>query len=223
MAQPTLPTGLIRSTLLFDGSASGAGEGRLQVNPQGHLEIAQALPEDAECARLGLINQVALSTGVNALTALPTTVNGIGISNVDPNPLVAYLIHSIGVAEEVIDATQADTTALFAMNNVVIPGTAPLSATSLTARKTNGRKYGGAAVFSSGATVVNDGWFAHGGQAPLAPAVAGAIWKVTEVLVRGMYVVRQGGSFHLQAVKAAAAASQMFHFIRWIEIPIALA
>src|SRR5947209_4968609 len=82
-------------------------------------------------------------------------------------------------------------------------------------RSLSGRVYDGKARTVSGATVVNDGWFAHGAeaQAPLAPAVAGANWKVNEAKVRGLYLVQPGGQFNVQAVKAgAAAAAQQFFF-----------
>lgn len=197
---------------------------QLEVNPRNELMISAGLPEITELIRLGRSWQAYLSTGVAALTALPTTVAGLSIYNGESQGSnTIYLVESFGSSENVIDATQADTTALFAMNNVVTgPGVTKPTAVAMTGPKSlSGRStYDGKAILASGLTVTNDGWFPHGGeaQAPLAPAVAGAIWKVNEAKIRGLYIVPPGGMFNTQAVKAAAAAAQQFHFVRWHEI-----
>lgn len=185
-------------------------------NPRGELIVAQGMPELAELVRLGQSWQTKLTTGLAALTALPTTTAGLSLYNGDTD---AYAIDAFGSVEEVIDATQADTTAILAMNNLVSSVSTPPTDAALAINGLSGRKYDGYARTVSGATVVNDGWFAHGQQAPLAPAVAGANWKVNEVLCRGLYVVKPGGQFNIVAVKAgAAAAAQQFYFVRWHKI-----
>jgi hypothetical protein len=82
--------------------------------------------------------------------------------------------------------------------------------------------YGGSGTVLRGATVVNDSWFPHGTPgAQMAPVAAGANWKVNEVLVGGLYLVPPGGTFSIQAVKAAAAAAaQQFFYIRWHEVQL---
>jgi hypothetical protein len=199
------------------------GEGEpgqpLAINNRGELIVVQGLPELIELVRMGQSWQVSLSTGLAALTALPTTTAGLSLWNGEAGDAAkAYVIDSFGSVEEVIDATQADTTAIFACNNVGVV-TAPTDA-GLTIRSLSGKKYGGLARTVSGATITNDGWFGHGaeGQAPLAPAVAGANWKINEVKLRVPYLVRAGGMFNVVAVKAgAAAAAQQFYFVRWHE------
>jgi hypothetical protein len=204
--------------------ATEKGDARPDINSRGDMCVVQALPELTELVRLGNSWQVALSTGLAALTALPTTVAGLSLWNGEQGGGKSYAIDSFGSVEEVIDATQADTTALFALNNIV-PVAAPTDA-ALSIRSLSGRKYAGKARTVSGATVTNDGWFGHGAEAqsPLAPAVAGANWKVNEAKVRGLYLVAPQGMFSVQAVKAgAAAAAQQFFFIRFHEVQIPVA
>jgi hypothetical protein len=189
------------------------------LNNRGDQIVAQGLPELTELVRLGDSWQVALATGLAAATALPTTTAGLSLYNGETATGKCYAIDSFGSVEEVIDATQADTTALFVCNNALTV-TAPTNA-SLTIRSLSGRAYGGKARTVSGATITNDGWFAHGPQSPLAPAVAGANWKVNEAQVRGLYLVPPGGQFNVIAVKAgAAAAAQQFYFVRWHEVQL---
>ena len=202
-------------------SAENREDEQLIINNRGDLVVTQSLPELTELVRLGDSWQVALSSGVAALTALPTTTAGLSLWNGEPATGKSYAIDSFGSWEAVIDATQADTTALFACNNVT-PVTAPTNA-NLSIRSLSGKIYGGKARTVSAATITNDGWFAHGAeaQAPLAPAVAGANWKVNEAKVRGLYLVPPGGMFNVQAVKAgAAAAAQQFFFIRYHEVQL---
>jgi hypothetical protein len=190
------------------------------INNRGDQCVAQALPELTELVRMGDSWQAALATGLAALTALPTTTAGLSLWNGEPATGKCYAIDSFGSVEEVIDATQADTTAIFAMNNVT-PVTAPTATAGITARGVSGKTYGGKARLVSALAVTNDGWFGHGPTAPLAPAVAGANWKTNECLVRGLYLVPPGGCFNVQAVKAgAAAAAQQFFFIRWHEVQL---
>ena len=211
--------GLVRG--LFAGNYPDGDENKqLTINNRGDQLVVQALPELTELVRLGGSWQVMLATGIAALTAVPTTVAGLSLWNGEAGGGPCYAIDSFGSVEAVVDATQADPTALFAMNNVA-PVAAP-TATALTIRGMSGNVYGGKARPVTTLTVTNDGWFPHGAEAqtPLAPAVAGAIWKVNEVKARGQYLVKPGGMFNINAVKLAAAAAQQFFFIRWHEVQI---
>lgn len=191
------------------------------MNNRGDLVVVQSLPELAEMVRMGGSWQVPSTTGQAALTALPTTVSGLTITNNEPATGKCLIIDSFGSWEAVVDATQTDVTALFAMIGKR-NSTAPSGGTSETA---NARSLLGRPAIDTtvtalrGATVVNDGWFPHGTTgAQMAAAVAGANWKVNDCLVRGLYIVPPGGAFSVQAVKAAAAAAaQQFFFIRWHE------
>jgi hypothetical protein len=197
---------------------------QLHLNTRGDQIIAQGLPELTELVRLGDSWQINCTTGQAALTALPTTTSGFTLINNEPATGKCYAIDSFGSAEEVIDATQTNVTALFAMINKRT-STAPSAGTlETTWISLSGRpNYAGAATARRGATVTNDGWTPHGTPgAQMAPVAAGANWKVNEALVRGLYLVPPGGAFSVQAVKAAAAAAaQQFFFIRFHEVLIA--
>jgi hypothetical protein len=194
---------------------------QMHVNNRGDQIVAQGLPELTELVRLGDSWQMNSTTGQAALTAIPTTTAGFTITNNEPASGKCLAIDSFGSAEEVIDATQTDVTALLAMINKRT-STAPTGGTAETTFiSMSGRpNYAGAATLKRGATVVNDGWTPHSTiGAQMAAAAAGANWKVNEALVRGLYLVPPGGSFSVQAVKAAAAAAaQQFFFIRWHEV-----
>ncbi len=196
---------------------------QFHLNPRGDQIIAQGLPELAELVRLGGSWQVASTTGQAALTALPTTTAGLSLLNNEPTTGKVYAIDSAAIWEGVVDATQSDQTALFAMLNkqgsaLPTAGTAETGLTSLSGRL----NYDGSASAKRGATVVNDNWFPCGTSAPSGvTAVAGAIWKVTDVPLKGLYMVRPGSAFSIQAVKVAGAASQMFFAIRWHEVLMA--
>lgn len=210
---------------LFAGNYPENQEDQMpSMNNRGDVAIASSLPELTELVRLGGSYQVALATGLAALTAAPTTVAGLSLYNGEPASGKCYAIDSFGSWEAVVDATQADLTALFAMMNARTSILSAPAATALTIRSTSGRIYSGNAKPISGATVVNDGWFAHGAEAqstPLPAAAAGAQWKVNEARVRGLYLVPPGCQFNIQTVKAqAAAAAQQFFFIRWHEVQV---
>lgn len=197
---------------------------QLHLNPRGDQIMAQGLPELTELVRLGDSYVGTYATGVAAATALPTTTSGLSLVNNEPATGKCYAIDSFGSWEAVVDATQTDVTAIFAMINqrgsaAPSAGTASTVIKSLSGR---GPAYGGSGVLRSAATVVNDTWFAHGTSGQMAAAAAGANWKVNEVQARGLYLVPPGGGFSVAAVKAAAAAAlQQFYFIRWHEVQIA--
>jgi hypothetical protein len=194
---------------------------QLHLNNRGDQIMAQGLPPLTEIVRLGESWQINATTGQAALTALPTTTAGLTLVNGESAIGKCYAIDSFGSAEEVIDATQTNVTALFAMinkRNSTAPsgGTVETVYISLSGRPT----YAGSGTTRRGATVTNDGWTPHGTPgAQIAPVAAGANWKVNEALVGGLYLVPPGGAFSIQTVKAAAAAAaQQFFFIRWHEV-----
>lgn len=197
-------------------------EEQFHINNRGDQIVTQGLPELTEVVRLGDSWQIATTTGQAALTALPTTVSGLSLVNNEPATGLCLAIDSFGSWEAVVDATQTDVTAIFAMLNkrsTALPsaGTLETGFQSLSARV-------GApnSIARRGATVVSDGWFAHGTPgAQMAAAAAGANWKVNEVSARGLYLVPPGCGFSVQAVKAAAAAAaQQFFFIRYHQVQL---
>lgn len=196
------------------------------INNRGDQCVVQSLPEQSELVRLGYSWQGATRTGQAALTALPTTVAGLSLGNAEPATGRSYVIDSFGSWEAVVDATQTDNTAIFAMSTArgsAVPSGGTVEAASVV-KSLSGRAGGGTGLGSirRGGTVVDDGWFAHGTLAAnVSPVAAGANWKVNEVQARGLYLVPPGGFFHVQAVKAAAAAAaQQFFFVRWHEVQL---
>lgn len=187
------------------------------LNNRGDLIVAQGLPELAELVRMGETWTIVSTTGQAALTALPATVAGLSLVNSEPATGKSFVIDSFGSWEAVLDATQTDVTAIFAMLNKR-GSTPPASGTAETGfRSHSGRSASPSSVAASrGATVINDGWNPHATSGQMAAAAAGANWKVNEVQARGLYLVPPGGAFSVQAVKAAAAAAaQQFFFCRY--------
>ncbi len=204
-------------------SPDGREDERPSVNNRQDLIVTQGLPELTELVRLGNSWAIASTTGQAALTALPTTTAGLTVVNSEPATGLSLAIDSFGSWEAVVDATQTDVTAIFAMLNkqgdaAPSGGTAETGFTSLSGVKA----LGNAITAVRGATVTNNNWFPHSTEgAQMAAAAAGAQWKVNEARVRGLYFVRPGSSFSVQAVKAAAAAAaQQFFFIRFHAVQI---
>lgn len=200
---------------------------QLVLNSRGDQSVVQGLPELTELVRLGGSYHGISTTGQAALTALPTTVAGLSLYNAEPQLGKCYAIDSFGSWEAVVDATQTDVTAIFALINKRTSA-APTGGTTeqTNIRSLSGKvNYGGAGVVARGQTVANDGWIVHGTPgAQMAAAAAGANWKVNEVQVRGLYLIPPGSAFSVQAVKAAAAAAaQQFFFIRWHEVQLSWA
>lgn len=195
---------------------------QIHISNGGEQIIVQGLPELTELVRMGESWQGTYATGVAAATALPTTTSGLSLVNNEPAIGKCFAIDSFGSWEAVVDATQTDVTAILAMLNAR-GSAAPSGGTVSTVIKSlSGRgAYGGSAVLRSAATVINDTWFAHNTAGQMAPAAAGANWKVNEVNCRGLYLVPPGGGFSIAAIKAAAAAAlQQFYFIRWHEVQL---
>jgi hypothetical protein len=198
---------------------------QLIINPRGDLVVVQALPELAELVRMGDSWGITSTTGQAALTARPTTTSGLSVNNNEPATGKSMIIDSFGSWEEVVDATQSDITALFAMVNKrgsaqASSGTAETGFNSL-----NGKAGLPSNVAAKrGATVANDVWFPHATEgAQMAAAAAGSNWKINLSNVRGQYIVPPTGTFSVQAVKAAAAAAaQQFFFIKFhmVQLPV---
>lgn len=188
----------------------------------GEQYTVEALPPAASIVALGNSWQ-SISGAVAALTALPTTTAGFTLYNGETGSTPkSLLIESFGWYQGVIDATQIDSAMLVAMmgkkTDTIPSGGAATTNTSSLAGKGS---YNGAGVLRSGGTVVNNIWFPHGTlYQSQSPTLAGDIFKVYEAAVRpGMYIVAPGAAFSFTAVKSvAAAASQVFYFIRWHEV-----
>lgn len=201
----------------------GREDARVMLNNRGDQIVVQGLPELTEIVRLGGSWQVASTTGQAALTALPTTTAGLTIKNNEPANGRCYSIESFGSWEAVVDATQTDVTAIFAMLNSRADAANSAGTAETGVKSFSGRNPGQSAVVAArGMTVVNNGWFPHSSEgAQMAAAAAGANWKVNECRCKGLYLVPPGLSFSVQAVKAAAAAAaQQFFFIRWHEVQL---
>lgn len=189
------------------------------INNRGDQSVAQGLPELTELVRLGGSWQVNLTTGVAAVTGLPTTAAMMSLYNAEPGGGKCYAIDSFGYAEGVTDATQNDSSIVIAMCNKA-PTT--VQTNGFTPRSLSGRSgYDGKACVTSGPTVVNDGWNYHGGTVTPVTVFAGTLWRVTECQVRGLYLIPPTGGFNMHVIKsAAAAASQCFPFVRWHEVQV---
>jgi nucleoid-associated protein YgaU len=191
-------------------------DAQIAANARGELLVAAGLPPLAMASIAGQAWQVKNTTGLDNLTALPTTTAGLSIWN-NPASGAVFIITSFGSSQHVVDATQANHTALFAMMNVAGSMAAPTDA-ALAIRGLSGQTaYTGQARTLAGGTVTDHGWFPHVAEQTLAPAVAGAKWKVQEAKVDGLYVVKPGGMFSIASVQLAAVTASQFYFIRWIE------
>lgn len=182
------------------------------------------VPLYATLSSLGKAWQVKSAAGLAALTVIPTTTSGLSLFNneaaVTGN---CYVIHSFGSYEAVVDATQSDITAIFAMMNTA-GVTPPTDGGQGKISMSGAGAYAGLARTTASLAVTNNGWFPHGPTAMMAPAVAGANWKINECVVDGLYVVQPQSLFSICAVKAAAAAAaQQFYFIHWFEMQLPFA
>lgn len=191
---------------------------QFHLNTRGDQIIAQGLPELAEIVRLGDSWEVMTATAIAALTAIPTTTGGLNLWNGESGGGRSYVIDSCGMVDVVVDATQANCSALFYMVSKP-PVTAPTDA-ALTFRSMSGRTYGGRARTTVNAAVTNDGWFPIGTSAPVAAAAGGSAWKATDVPVRGLIIIPPQAGFSLHCAKVAATASQVQFFIRWHEVQL---
>lgn len=186
------------------------------IGNRGELLIAQGMPELTEVVRLGDSWQVKTTTGLTALTALPTTTTGLGLWNGEPANGKCYVIDSVAIDVRVLDATQADTLSVFVMMNktpVAAPTDAALAIASLI-----GKSYGGKARTITNAAVTNDGWFPCGNTPVVGSSAAGSVWKVHDIYLRGFYIIPPQGMFNIHAAAVTGGAAGTFFTIRWHEV-----
>lgn len=203
---------------LFVGSyPENREDEQAHVDNRGDVLVSQGLPELVEVVRLGDTWQTVTATGTTALTALPTTTPGLCLWNGEPTGIMGkcYVIDSVAVDVRILDGAQASTLSLYAMLNKP-PVTAPTDL-ALAIRSGMGKTYGGRArTFVT--AVTNDSWFPCGNSVQVGPTAAGAVWKVHEVPIKGLYIVPPSGAFSVQAVQVAGGASGCFFTIRWHEV-----
>jgi hypothetical protein len=201
--------------------------GEMTIDGGGRQRIVQSLPPLADLVRLGKSYAVQSSSAIAALTAVPTTVAAISLYNGETPAVnaaaVCYVIDKITAVEIVVDATQQNELAVFAMLNKTDDGFTPATV-SLLPKSLSGKPgaYGGAARCNAGVTVINNGWFALGNSSPSASAVAGGAWRVTDIPINGLYIVRPGAQFNVHGSKIAATASQILFGIFYHEIALDL-
>ena len=220
----TKVAGRVRGLFNLGNYPENREDEQFHLSTRGDQLVSQGLPELTELVRLGQSWQVKTTTGIAALSALPTTVNGLGLYNANPATGACYVIDSVASWEAVVDAgagPQSQQTTLFAMLNKGTLATIP-TATALTPVSLAGRtNYDGRASLSPGATVVNDGWYPVGTSAPSGvTAAAGAVWKQIDVPLRGQYIVPPGTAFSIAATKIAGGALGQFYCIRWHEVQL---
>lgn len=196
--------------------------GEMTINRGGMQRVAQALPPNVEIVRMGKSYVVRATTGLAALTALPTVTAGLSLYNGEAivgGAGVGYIIDSVFCLEGVTDATQQDYTAIMAMISKSPVATLPVDTLSPVIRNLSGKGgvYGGLARVAAGATVLDEGWMPVGNPSVFATAFAGALWKTTDIPLNGLYVVRPGAMFNLHVIKLVGAALQNFLGIRYHE------
>jgi hypothetical protein len=192
---------------------------QFHLNTRGDQIVAQGLPELTEIVRLGDSWQVMTATAIAPLTAIPTTTGGLQLWNGESGGGKSYVVDSVGMVDVVVDATQANQSALFAC--LVRPPVAAPTDAALVIRSLSGRNaYAGRARTTVNAAVTNDSWFPVGTSAPVAAAAAGSAWKTSDYGLRGLYIIPPGGMLALHAAKVAATASQVQFFIRWHEVQL---
>ncbi len=198
----------------------GDDDKQIVVNNRGDQLVAAGLPPLTEVVRMGDTFGV-LSAATAALTAVPTTTAGHSLYNMEPATGKSYVIDAFGCVEIIADTTQQNSATLFAMNSVVGSVAAPTDA-GLTKVSMSGRNASQTAARTvAGGTVVDNGWQPHGNTSPSSGgAIAGQIWRVHEVKVDGLYIVRPGGQFNIAVAKSVATASQIRYFLRWHEIQL---
>jgi hypothetical protein len=197
--------------------------GQLTINNSGAQRFVNSLPSMADLVRMGKSYVVRATTGLNPLTALPTTVAGLTIYNGEAAGGPSYIIDSVFAIEGVLDATQQNQLAILGMVNKT-PAAIPTDTLAAVIRNLSGKAgvYPGAAKVAAGATVVDEGWMPLGNSVPGAATVAGGLWRTTDIKLDGLYIVRPMSTFSLHATKVAATAAQVFLGIRFHEVQLDL-
>lgn len=201
---------------MFSGNAAENRETeQVHLSNRGEQCIAQGLPALTEIVRLG-DSWCVMSGGRTPYNALQVSQPGWSLYNGEPSNGKCYVIDSFGLVEITQHTTQQESVALFAMNSAIGSVAAPTD--SAHARSSmSGKAYGGRARTVAGGTTVDNGWQPHGVATYGNPTFTGAVWRVNEAQVNGMYVVQPGGQFNIQGVKASSTGSWQL-FIRWHEV-----
>lgn len=204
-----------------------ATSGEMTVNRGGMQRVAQALPERAEIVRMGKSYVVRATAGIAPLTALPTTAAAFSIYNGEQDAAqggISYIIDSVFAIEGVTDATQQNHMSIFGLISKAPVATIPTDTLASTIRNLSGKGgvYGGLARVAAAAAVVDEGWMPIGSSVASNTAFAGALWRITDIPINGLYIVRPKSMFSLHSVKFAATALQVFFGVRYHEKPLDL-
>lgn len=199
-------------------SRVGGGRGTILAKLSDVVGQPEVLVDENEIMSYGDTWHV-LSAAAAALTAVPGTTAGLSLWSGEAANGRWYHIDSIGAVEIVVDSTQQNMLAMFAM--MTKGAYAEAADSGLVKGSMSGRSnYGGAAKTYVGATVVDHVWTPVGPSGPGSAAVAGGAWRVTDIDVRARgWFVAPGGLFSIACAKIAATASQIRYFIRWREVP----
>ena len=182
--------------------------------------LAAQLSSRARTVALGHSWRVRTNTAFAAVTAIPTTTAPLVLWNGESQTSgigKSYIIDSVALSRIVVDATQTDSSAVWAMISAG-PVAAPTDDTNLTIRSLSGRAtYDGLAKKAVNQTVVDATWFPIGNSPTLAPAAAGSAWNQADINVDGLIVLPPGRTLNLVVIQVAGAAAQCHLDIRWHE------
>lgn len=196
----------------------GGAAGELQANNRGELLVAMGSPALSEVVRMGETYRV-FGGQTSALTAAPTTTAGFSLWNGEADGGKHYVIHSFGVLENGIDATQQNSLALWALVDA-LRVTAVIDAGNTIGSNSGRRSYGGLGRTINGATVVNTCWIPVGPTSPSNAQAAGSTFRVTEHVCNGLWICPPGCKFSVAASKTAATSNQLFYFMTWHEMAL---
>jgi len=211
-----------RVRALVDG-LTGAGEAGLRCTPAGMLLVAEGQHPAVEEVRLGQSWWTKNTTLAAALTAMPTTTSGLTLYNGEVQGGRCYIVHRVTVAEEIPDATQQDSMAIWVACGRSF--TAPTAGAVATGSYSGIKTYPGSAIVAVAATTVvaDSPWLPVGTSAPGNTQYTGSNFRTTEVNFGRPFVVVPGGAFHLAASKLAGVASQTRYVIHWTEVQLVVA
>jgi hypothetical protein len=182
--------------------------------------IASQMSPRAQTVALGDSWRVRTQTAFAAVTAIPTTTAPFVLFNGESQTSgvgKSYAIDSIALARIVVDATQSDTSAVFAMVSAGAVA-APTDDTGMTIRSLSGRKlYDGLARKAVAQTVVDVTWFPIGNSSFVTSVLGGGPWNTAEFNLDGLIVLPPGRTLNLVVIQVAGAAAQCHLDVRWHE------